>query len=151
MDGLGRIPSRTSKHSLCCRQSQAHPLQLLWQELGSFSRHRPDHPRVRRPASYSHLSIGMFSRLPEVASARVSIAYWKRQSRAALEAQDDTRLQKAFKKIIHWEEVLSALREKHRTFKTLPARGPVLKRRQLPAPPDAPPIEEWVPKPLTWD
>jgi hypothetical protein len=31
------------------------------------------------------------------------------------------------------------------------SRAPVQHPRQLPAAPDAPTIEEWVPQPLTWD
>ena len=93
----------------------------------------------------------MFSRRPDVACARVSIAYWKRQARAALEAQDDARFQKAAKKIIQWEESLDAKRKEYYCSKSLPTRGPILKRGQLPAPPDAPSIEEWKPMPLCWD
>ena len=151
MDGLGRIPSRTSKHSLCCRQSQADQIQLLRTQPRSFSGHRPDDSRVCRCPSFSALPIGMFSKRPDVVTARVSIGYWKKQARHALEAQDDTRFQKAAKKIIQWEESLDAKRKEYYCSKSIPARGPILKRGQLPAPPDAPSIEEWKPMPLTWD
>jgi len=92
MDVLGRIPFRTSKHSLRGDQSQEDQIQLLRQEPRSFVGHRPDNSRVIRAANYSSPSIGMFSKRPDVVTARVSIAYWQKQMR---EATDEDRITNA--------------------------------------------------------
>jgi phage shock protein A len=92
----------------------------------------------------------------EVNSARVSVVYWKKQAREALEAKDDDRFQKCCEKLSHWEEILSTKRAalgivRIKRVKVKMSRAPVQRPRQLPAPPDAPTVKEWVPLPLTWD
>jgi hypothetical protein len=90
----------------------------------------------------------MFSTRSDVVTARVSIAYWKRQARKALETpHDDDRLKVCFQKLVKWEE---ALADKRATYYAGKPRE-VAKPRQLPAAPDAPSIDQWKPMPLCWD
>jgi len=75
--------------------------------------------------------------------------------RQALDANDEHRIAKCFKKLSDWEEVLKDKKAEKPLPKTKP-RGPPKKWRpppqQLFAQPHADPMSsEWKPLPLTWD
>jgi len=94
----------------------------------------------------------MFSKRPDVVTARVSVAYWKKQVRMAFEIKDNNRLQKCSKKLMEWEDILHSKKaEFYQNKPTNQRHLPAMRIRQLPAAADAPRIQEWVPQPLRWD
>jgi hypothetical protein len=87
-----------------------------------------------------------FWRYPEVQTARSSLTYWRK--RIAEDSCDYT-----IAKLKEWEDKLNTLRAEFVPTKKLKSKPPKKFRspriRQLP-PPDAPPLERWVPTPLVW-
>jgi hypothetical protein len=92
------------------------------------------------------------SKHSEVNTARVSVLYWKKQAREALDTHNSQRFQKCCQKLSHWEEILNNKRMQFyngRPRRVAAFRGPVEHPRH--GAPDAPTAKEWVPLPLTWD
>lgn len=92
----------------------------------------------------------MFSKRPDVVTARVSIAYWKKQSCQALEIQDMNRFQKCCQKLIEWEEAFAIKKAENKLKRISKPRGAPKKW----TPPPQPPLQHpsaWTPSPLAWD